>query len=88
MNTTCEIPQGKEVPNDQVNDDLPTAEAITIADAVEILDEKGEKHTFKSVYGGAESPHRAVVFFVRHFFCGVKYHFPKICDTSNIIRHV
>ncbi|KAH7245212.1 AhpC/TSA antioxidant enzyme-domain-containing protein [Fusarium tricinctum] len=70
MDTTCEIPQGEEAPNDQVNDDLPTAEAIKIADAVEILDDKGEKHTFKSVYGGPESPHRVVVFFIRHFFCG------------------
>jgi hypothetical protein len=88
MDTTCEIPQGEKAPNDQVNDDLPTAEAIKIADAVEILDDKGEKHTFKSVYGGPESPHRVVVFFIRHFFCGVKYPFLKICDSSNSISHV
>jgi hypothetical protein len=88
MDTMCEIPQGKEFPNDQVNDDLPTPEAIKIADAVEILDDKGERHTFKSVYGGPESPRRVVIFFIRHFFCGVKCPFLKICDTSNIISHV
>ncbi|KAF5586480.1 6-hydroxy-d-nicotine oxidase [Fusarium pseudocircinatum] len=69
MDNSCEIPQGKEVSSSQVNDDLPNAEALKIADGSEVLDGKGEKHTFKSIYSGPEKPRRVLVVFVRHFFC-------------------
>lgn len=71
MDNSCEIPQGKEVSSSQVNDDLPTAEVLKIADGIEVLDGKGEKHTFKSIYSGPEVPRRVLVVFVRHFFCCV-----------------
>ncbi|RBQ70108.1 hypothetical protein FVER14953_20848 [Fusarium verticillioides] len=69
MNNSCDIPRGKEVSSSQVNDDLPTAEALKIADAIEVLDGKGKKHTFKSIYSGPGKPRRVLVVFVRHFFC-------------------
>ncbi|KAF5630321.1 oxidoreductase [Fusarium sp. NRRL 52700] len=69
MDNSCEIPQGKEISSTQVNDDLPTAEALKIADGIEVLDGKGEKHTFKSIYSGVGLPRRVLVVFVRHFFC-------------------
>ncbi|KAF4495049.1 hypothetical protein FAGAP_8875 [Fusarium agapanthi] len=62
---------GKEISSSQVNDVLPIAEALKIADGTEILVGKGEKHTFKSIYNGAGLPRRVLVVFVRHFFCCV-----------------
>ncbi|KAF4342186.1 6-hydroxy-D-nicotine oxidase [Fusarium beomiforme] len=69
MATSCEIPQGREISNSIVNDDLPTADALKIADEIEVFDGKGEKHTFKSIYNGPGRPRRVLVVFVRHFFC-------------------
>ncbi|KAI1060343.1 hypothetical protein LB506_011044 [Fusarium annulatum] len=69
MDNSCEIPQGKEVSSSQLNDDLLTADVLKIADGIEVLDGKGEKHTFKSIYSGPEVPRRVLVVFVRHFFC-------------------
>ncbi|KAJ9414557.1 hypothetical protein FOXG_16858 [Fusarium oxysporum f. sp. lycopersici 4287] len=69
MDNSCEIPQGKEISSGQVNDDLPTVEALKVADGIEVLDGKGEKHTFKSIYSGPELSRRVLVVFVRHFFC-------------------
>ncbi|KAF5545680.1 hypothetical protein FPHYL_10666 [Fusarium phyllophilum] len=63
MDNSCAIPHGKEVSSGQVNDDLPTAEALKIADGIEVLDGKGEKHTFKSIYSGAGLPRRVLVVF-------------------------
>lgn len=71
MDNSCEIPQGKEISSGQVNDDLPTVEALKVADGIEVLDGKGEKHTFKSIYSGPELSRRVLVVFVRHFFCCV-----------------
>ncbi|KAF4457203.1 hypothetical protein F53441_767 [Fusarium austroafricanum] len=69
MATSCEIPQGREVSNDRVNDELPTAGSLKIADEIEVFDGKGEKHTFKSIYSGPGRSRRVLVVFVRHFFC-------------------
>jgi hypothetical protein len=64
-----------EVPS---NDKLPSADAIRKVEDYVILDNKGEKHSFKSIYDGPESTGRVLVIFIRHFFCGVTKPFPAV----------
>ncbi|KAF4980575.1 hypothetical protein FZEAL_3447 [Fusarium zealandicum] len=77
MAETCEIPRDDVIYDVDVNDDPPTADAMEIADSFEVLDNKGEKHTLRSIYGGPDTPRRVLVVFVRHFFCGVR----SLCQT-------
>ncbi|KAF4966869.1 hypothetical protein FSARC_5482 [Fusarium sarcochroum] len=69
MDNTCEVPQGKEISNSLVNDDLPTPDTLKVADSIEIFDGNGKQHTFRSAYSGQDKPRRVLVVFVRHFFC-------------------
>ncbi|KAJ5805521.1 uncharacterized protein N7503_003123 [Penicillium pulvis] len=48
----------------------PSAETLDKISEFTVLDRKGEKHTFKSIYDGPESDERVLVVFIRHFFCG------------------
>ncbi|KAI9715386.1 MAG: hypothetical protein M1812_006031 [Candelaria pacifica] len=54
-----------------VNNNLPTAKEISKAGELPILDANGTSHTFKSLYTPNQgTPKRALIIFVRHFFCG------------------
>lgn len=71
MSNSCEIPQGREYANKNVNDEPPSASALKAADAIELYDENSKKHTFKSIYNRPDLPKRVLVVFVRHFYCCV-----------------
>jgi hypothetical protein len=58
-------------PDRPVNDKPPSASDLHKVENHEVLDNKGEAHTFKSIYGGPDSTKRVLVVFIRHFFCGV-----------------
>jgi hypothetical protein len=62
-----------EVPS---NDKPPSVDTIRKVENYPILDNKGEKHSFKSIYDGPDSTGRVLVIFIRHFFCGVS--FPRL----------
>ncbi|RGP81258.1 6-hydroxy-d-nicotine oxidase [Fusarium longipes] len=83
MSGSCEISTNREYSNNLVNDDLPTAEAIKAAEAIELFDGEGKKHTFKSIYSRPDLPQRVLVVFVRHFFCCVGILFPRTRPTAN-----
>lgn len=53
------------------SDKLPSPETISKSNEYTVLDHKGEKHTFKSLYDGPDSSSRTLIIFIRHFFCGV-----------------
>ncbi|KAK2761995.1 hypothetical protein CKAH01_05225 [Colletotrichum kahawae] len=53
-----------------VTDDLPSAQTLAEAANIEVLDHKGQAHLFRTVYDRDETPSRAIVVFIRHFFCG------------------
>ncbi|UZP39191.1 hypothetical protein NXS19_007007 [Fusarium pseudograminearum] len=69
MSNSCDISPGREFSSKNVNDNPPTAEALKAADAIELYDGEGKKHTFKSIYNRPDLPRRVLVVFVRHFFC-------------------
>ncbi|EYB32892.1 hypothetical protein FG05_03781 [Fusarium graminearum] len=69
MSDSCGISPGREFSSKNVNDNPPTAEALKAADAIELYDGEGKKHTFKSIYNRPDLPRRVLVVFVRHFFC-------------------
>jgi hypothetical protein len=71
MSDSCDISPGREFSNKYVNDNPPTAEALKAADAIELYDGEGKKHTFKSIYNRPDLPRRVLVVFVRHFYCCV-----------------
>ncbi|KAJ5380747.1 uncharacterized protein N7496_003175 [Penicillium cataractarum] len=52
------------------NDRPPSVDTIRTVEDYEVLDNKGEKHSFKSIYDGPDSTGRVLVIFIRHFFCG------------------
>lgn len=58
---------------DEVSSDEkpPSGDVITKVEDYMVLDNKGEKHSFKSIYDGPDSTGRVLVIFIRHFFCGV-----------------
>lgn len=58
-------------PDRPVNDNPPSASDLHKVENHTVLDNKGEAHTFKSIYGGPDSAKRVLVVFIRHFFCGV-----------------
>ena len=49
---------------------LPTAEALKAAGELEIKDEHGTSFPFKTLY--ADNKTRQVIFFIRHFYCGIR----------------
>lgn len=61
-----------------VTDDLPSAQTLAEAADIEVLDHKGQAHLFRTVYDRDETPSRAIVVFIRHFFCGVSSGFSLI----------
>lgn len=67
------------------NDKPPSVETIRKVEGYTVLDNKGEKHTFKSVYDGPDSTGRVLVIFIRHFFCGVS--FPMFILDGNLFKH-
>lgn len=81
MSNSCEIPQGREYANENVNDNPPSASALKAADAIEVFDEEGKKHTFKSIYKRPDLPKRVLVVFVRHFYCCVS-HSPQTSSSN------
>ncbi len=66
--TKPEGPTGDFEGDIEVNDKPPNSKMLASAASLPLLDEKGKKHTFKSLYEGKG---RVIVVFVRHFFCGV-----------------
>jgi hypothetical protein len=62
-------PESKESTAEQP----PSAETLRKVDDYTVLDKKGKKHTFRSLYAGPESTSRVLVIFIRHFFCGVSF---------------
>ncbi|KAF3388385.1 Thioredoxin-like protein AAED1 [Penicillium rolfsii] len=52
------------------NDKLPSVDTIRKVEDYTVFDNKGEKHSFKSIYDGPGSTERVLVIFIRHFFCG------------------
>lgn len=60
-------------PETPSNDKPPSVDTIRKVEDYEVLDNKGEKHSFKSIYDGPDSTGRVLVIFIRHFFCGVSF---------------
>lgn len=65
-------------------DTPPSAETLNKISEFTVLDRKGEKHTFKSIYDGPGSDGRVLVVFIRHFFCGVCSYFFTTCLFSTL----
>lgn len=59
-----------EVPS---NDKPPSVDTIRKVEDYTVFDNKGQKHSFKSIYSGSDSTERVLVIFIRHFFCGVSF---------------
>lgn len=55
------------------NNEPPSVETIRKVEDYEVFDNKGEKHSFKSIYDGPDTTGRVLVIFIRHFFCGVSH---------------
>ncbi|KAJ5669676.1 hypothetical protein N7462_010746 [Penicillium macrosclerotiorum] len=53
-----------------VNDIPPSVETCRKVEDYPVFDNKGNQHSFKSIYDGPDSPRRVLVIFIRHFFCG------------------
>lgn len=57
----------------RVNNKAPTKELLEKLADIPVLDVNKKSHTFKSLYSDNEhGPRRALVVFIRHFFCGVR----------------
>lgn len=62
-----------------VNNDIPSNKDISKAADLPVLDSDGSSHPFKSLYTETDGkPKRALIVFVRHFFCGVRLTFPSV----------
>jgi hypothetical protein len=59
-----------EVP---LNDEPPSVDTIHKVEDYTVLDNKGGKHSFKSIYDGPDATGRVLVIFIRHFFCGASF---------------
>jgi hypothetical protein len=68
------------------NDKPPSVDTIHKVEDYMVLNNKGEKHSFKSIYDGPDSTGRVLVIFIRHFFCGVS--FPMLFLRRAVIDHI
>ena len=50
---------------------LPSPDTLSQAGELHVLDERGEKVTFKSLYAPTDGVKRHLIIFIRHFSCGV-----------------
>ena len=65
------------------NNELPSAETIARIEKYVVLDRDGKSHPFKSLYTGKHVARPVLLIFVRHFFCGVRFHpLPLLCFYS------
>jgi len=55
-----------------VSAEKPSAADIQSTADLPILDVDGNSHPFKTLYTSAQGPHKALIIFIRHFFCGVR----------------
>lgn len=80
------------------NDKPPSVENCRKVENYTVLDRKGDAHPFKSIYEGSDSTPRVLVIFIRHFFCGVSFHFLPFSPSGRnkaqfpcgrpLIRHI
>lgn len=66
-------PESKEL----APENPPSAETLRKVENYTVLDKEGNEHPFKSLYAGPDSTGRVLVIFIRHFFCGVSFFFPR-----------
>nr|UBX54503.1 hypothetical protein [Aspergillus sp.] len=49
---------------------LPTPETQAQVASYTVLDRQGQPHKFQDLYNPPNPPHRTLIIFIRHFFCG------------------
>ncbi|KAF0317489.1 hypothetical protein GQ607_015241 [Colletotrichum asianum] len=75
----CKLDAVEDLP---VTDDLPSTQILAEAADIEVLDQKGQPHLFRSVYDGEGTSSRVVVVFIRHFFCGACQSYIELLSST------